>query len=135
MIFFQGKNTENKKWPFNPTNILMKETIDRLINVLQIYQIPAEQKQEKKKNLPLSCALWCLLPALSWNLVNLYKQPSWKLPRAASSITEIESPSCQLVKKMDIVPGLNSSLYTHAIYCIYKTFILSFLYPEPNLSL
>lgn len=49
MIFFQGKNTENKKWPFNPTNILMKETINRLINVLQIYQIPAEQKQEKKK--------------------------------------------------------------------------------------
>lgn len=48
MIFFQGKNTENKKWPFNPTNILMKETINRLINVLQIYQIPAEQKQEKK---------------------------------------------------------------------------------------
>lgn len=52
MIFFQGKNTENKKWPFNPTNILMKETINRLINVLQIYQIPAEQKQEKKKKKP-----------------------------------------------------------------------------------
>lgn len=49
MIFFQGKNTENKKWPFNPTNILMKETINRLINVLQIYQIPAEQKQGEKK--------------------------------------------------------------------------------------